>query len=224
MDVQERRDLVRDALRAPRGRYRAHRAAQLSGVPRSTVYEWARKAVLAPDYVNASPMLWSYRDLVFLRLLARMRQHGIPRPEASRGVASLRTSLADPSVEIASVRIAGGLYLGDSSHDVISGQHVFADILALTKPFDLLEPIAGVNDRPTWGPDLVQPSEHTYISPGVMGGEPCVGATRIPTASVFTLATVRRLDPPKIVRLYPQLTPEVVEDAVALERRLRAAA
>lgn len=65
-------------LRSPRGRYSAERAAQLSGVPQRTVYDWQAKKVWVPDYAKASPMQWSYRDLVFLRLLLwfRRREHG----------------------------------------------------------------------------------------------------------------------------------------------------
>jgi hypothetical protein len=37
------------ALRHPRGRYTAERASQLSGIPRSTVYDWRREDVFEPD-------------------------------------------------------------------------------------------------------------------------------------------------------------------------------
>lgn len=222
MKEPERRSLLLHALRSPRGRYAADRAARLSGVPRSTVYDWAREDVLVPDYLNASPMMWSYRDLVFLRLLARMRQHGIRRDQAAGDVAELRKLLADPGSQVTTVRIGSGLFVGDDTHELGTGQQAFEEVLALTHQFDLLEPIKGVNKVPMWGPDLVEPSDHTYISPQVMGGEPCVDSTRIPSTAVLALVEDRGLDAAKIVRLYPQLTPEGIDDAVALERRLRA--
>lgn len=222
MQEDERRSLLRHALRSPRGRYQAERTAHLSGVPRSTIYDWAREQVLVPDYKNASPMMWSYRDLVFLRLLARMRQHGITRPQAAEEVRELRNALAQSGSAISSVRIGSGLFVGDDTHEFLTGQQAFEEVLQVTHQFDLLGPIEGVNDYPTWGPDLLEPSDHTYISPHVMGGEPCVDSTRIPSASVLALVDIRSLTTAKIVRLYPQLTPEGVEDAVDLERRLRA--
>src|SRR5829696_8281996 len=66
-------DVVLHALRHPRGRYAADRAAQLSGIPRSTLYDWQRADVYVPDFAGGSPMAWSYRDLVFVRVLAWLR-------------------------------------------------------------------------------------------------------------------------------------------------------
>jgi hypothetical protein len=67
---RDRATLVLHSLRHARGQYKADRAAQLSGIPRSTLYDWQRSDVLVPDFAGASPMAWSYRDLVFVRVLA----------------------------------------------------------------------------------------------------------------------------------------------------------
>lgn len=55
------------------GAYNADRAAALSGIPRSTIYHWARKGHLTPS-VSQSPMLWSYTDLLALRTIYWLRQ------------------------------------------------------------------------------------------------------------------------------------------------------
>jgi len=44
------------------GAYSAERAAALAGVPKSTIYYWARKGHLIPS-VSRRPFLWSYTDL-----------------------------------------------------------------------------------------------------------------------------------------------------------------
>lgn len=67
------RTMIAYALRHPRGRYNADRTSQLSGVPKSTVYDWRRDGILVPDFTAANPSMWSYRDLVLLRLLAWLR-------------------------------------------------------------------------------------------------------------------------------------------------------
>ena len=90
--------------------------------------------------------------------------------------------------------------------------------------FDLLEPIAELGRMRLWRPDLLAPSTLTAISPWVMGGEPVVRATRIPTASLHALRHERGLDTGRIVALYPELDVEQVDDAIALEDRLRRAA
>lgn len=214
------RELLRHALRFPRGRYETARAAQLSGLPERTVYDWARNRVLVPDYARAKPLRWSYRDLVYLRLLARCRAHGMGRDKASEHVKLVRKLAASGSLQ--EVRLAGrGLLLPGETHDRLTGEAVLDDLAALTERFDLLEPIEGVSTGSLWGPNLIKPSEHTFISPWVLGGEPCVHGTRVPTASVLALVQLRGMSTDQILVLYPQLTPEGVDEAVWLERRMR---
>jgi DNA-binding transcriptional MerR regulator len=55
------------------GAYSAERAAALAGVPKSTIYSWARKGHLIPS-VSKRPLLWSYTDLLALRTIYWLRQ------------------------------------------------------------------------------------------------------------------------------------------------------
>lgn len=57
----------------PRGAYSADRAAALSGVPKATVYYWARKEILVPSVSAERVRLWSYSDLLALRVIAWLR-------------------------------------------------------------------------------------------------------------------------------------------------------
>ncbi|HZL05239.1 MAG TPA: DUF433 domain-containing protein [Coriobacteriia bacterium] len=217
----EGREVLRHALRFPRGRYEARRAAQLSGIPERTVYDWAQEGILVSDFYRADPMRWSYRDLVYLRLLARFRAHGMPRDKAAERVRLVR-GLASNDGRLDEVRITDrGLLLPGETHDRLTGEAVLGDLAELTTRFDLLAPIAGVDTEHLWGPNLVKPSDHTFISPAVLGGEPCLDGTRIPTASVHALVEGRGMSNAQVVVLYPQLTEEGVEDAVDIERRMR---
>jgi uncharacterized protein (DUF433 family) len=68
---------------------------------------------------------------------------------------------------------------------------------------------------------LINPSEHTFISPWIMAGDPCIRDTRIPTASIFAMRTDRGLTNRQIVALYDDLTTAEAEDAFVLESQLR---
>jgi len=57
-----------------RGVYDADRAAALSGVPVSTVYYWARKGIWEPALSEEKPKLWTYSDLIALRMIYWLRQ------------------------------------------------------------------------------------------------------------------------------------------------------
>ncbi|MGI9156816.1 MAG: hypothetical protein ACR2FG_09295 [Marmoricola sp.] len=67
---------------ASAGCYDAHRAAALSGVPKSTVYDWARKEVVVPSISPRQEKLWSYADLMALRIVSWLRR---PKSESSNG-------------------------------------------------------------------------------------------------------------------------------------------
>lgn len=214
------------SLRHPRGRYLSDRAAQLSGVPRSTLYDWRRENVYCPDFDVASPATWSYRDLVFLRLLAWLRQLGMPRPVAASGVAEVKILIAQG---VGVRRIAADsrtLVLDDEGATKVGHQNLlpFDNLISLFRSFDLLEPIEELR-RPghsrLWAPDLVSPSEHTFISPWILAGDPCVQRTRIPTLAIHALRNERGLSSGEIVELYPGLTQSAAEDACRLEQRLR---
>jgi hypothetical protein len=217
------RALVLRALRHPRGRYSAERASQLSSVPARTLHDWATSSALVPDWLDARPRGWSYRDVVYARLLAWLRGKGMERSMAAQRVASLRRLLATADID-PSVRSDGSVFLlGADAADRFTGQQVFDGVAELLDVFELTQPIDGVTSGRIWGPSLVRPSAHTFISPWVVAGEPCVVDSRVPSASLHALHVDRGLDPAGVQRLYPFLAVEAVEDALQLESQLRAA-
>jgi uncharacterized protein (DUF433 family) len=133
--------------------------------------------------------------------------------------------MADSAQQVTDVRSDGSIVLlGEETIDRLTGQQVLAGMAQFLAVFDLLEPIAELGRKRLWGPDLLAPSHLTAISPWVMGGEPVVRSTRIPTASLHSLRNERGLETARIVALYPELGADQVDDAIALEDRLRQAA
>ncbi len=221
----EEREQLRDALRVPRGRYGAERAAQLSGVPTRTVYHWAQTGTLVPDY-DDSPKAWSYRDLVYLRLTAWLRTSRLPMPVVIDKVSTWRRDFAgaeDP--EHTTISTDGvGVALGHGFDiDDMTGQQVFDTMVGTVASFDLLAPLEadGLGQGHLWGPNLVRPSERTSISPWVLRGEPVIRGSRLSTGAIYALSTRRRLEVEDIVELYPGLDAQSVDDALALETKLR---
>lgn len=219
------REQLRTALCSTRGRYLGVRASQLSGVPKSTLYYWAREAILVPDHYALQPKCWSYRDLVLLRMLSWLRERNMQPADASARVSLVRHRLdAGELPEKGIVRSDGRVFLfGSSAVDEATGVQLFESLVHLVEEFDVMMPIIEENERPSrWrGPNLVRPSEHTAISPWVLSGEPCVQRTRIPSASLFALTKERGLRTADILELYPVLNPDDVRDAVSFEQSLR---
>ncbi len=223
----EERVLLRDALRVPRGRYGADRAAQLSGVPTRTVYHWAATCTLVPDY-DDSPKAWSYRDLVYLRLTAWLRTTRLPLHVVVEKVTSWRQVFAadeGPAAIVSTDGVGAALGAGFDIDDM-SGQQVFETMVDTVATFDLLAPLEaeGLGQSHLWGPNLVRPSKHTSISPWVLRGEPVIRGSRLSTGAIYALSTRRRLSVDDIVELYPGLESRAVDDALELETKLRMAA
>ena len=55
------------------GCYETIRASALSGVPVSTVYDWARKGIVVPTISSTRTRFWSYADLMALRIVYWLR-------------------------------------------------------------------------------------------------------------------------------------------------------
>lgn len=226
--TDDERQGLREALRRPRGRYEAARAAQLSGVPQRTVYYWANHDVLVPDYIEDRPKAWSYRDLVFLRLTAWLRGHNIPLVDVVEKVQEWRRyfAAAPPGISTVIHTDGVGLSLGPLREDELTGQGAFEELVAHTVSFDVLAPVTNEHDERhrLWGPNLIRPSARTAISPWVLSGEPCLRRTRITTAGLYAMHRDRGLSADDLAELYPGVGAEAIDDGITLESRLRQAA
>lgn len=211
---------------ASEGCYEAHRAAALSGVPKSTVYYWARTAVVVPSVSPVREKLWSYADLMALRIVSWLRHPkevstetlpASPMTEVRRALARLERSgldiwspeTVDPSPLL--VDRAGKIHIRlDSGVVDLRGQLVVSpDFLDLLGPFSH----AGID-----GPDLVAPRPHVRIVPARVAGEPHLLGSRLTTLSISALAA-RGMPAVEIASLY-DLDGELVNEALDLERQL----
>lgn len=216
-------DQLRQALIWPRGQYSYTRASQLTGIPERTLHHWARERFLVPDFDDYRPKLWSYRDLVFLRMVAWLRAMRMPPDRVIKHVRQVRDLVEKGDLPIGKLRSQGRILLVEGeTADRITGEQIFAEVTEFLGEFDLVSPIGMTDWRGTvWGPNLVRPSRRTSMSPWVMSGEPCITGTRIPTSTLFALLHERGLEPEKIVPLYPGADLDSVQDAIGLEAKLR---
>ena len=213
-----------------RGAYPADRAAALSGVPLSTVHWWARHDVLVPSISAQKIKLWSYPDLMGLRVIYWLRQV----KEAPDGVAVPRTAM--PAVRRALSQLAeldlrlwseetgpavrvdrGGNIIVTSQPDAEAPNRQRAldagsdDLLSVIDPFRSKEG--------TRGPDLLRPRPLLRIVPGKLGGSPHVAHTRLESQALGALAA-SGLSEPKIYQLYPGVEHAAIDEALDLERQL----
>ncbi len=209
------------------GAYTTDRAAALAGVPKSTVYYWARTGVLTPSVSCDKPKLWSYTDLLRLRVVQWLRQ---PKPGrhgdeiAATSMRVVRKALdtlrekrlpilfADQSTPLR-VGLDGNVWIEQPSGLVDPvGQLGMRDVLDPVAPFE----IPGVHTR---GPDLVHPRPHLLIRPGKLSGSPHIQHTRVETLALSALRETGYSNE-KLIELYPYLAVDDVAQSLDLEDQL----
>jgi uncharacterized protein (DUF433 family)/DNA-binding transcriptional MerR regulator len=209
------------------GAYTGERAAALSGVPRSTVHYWARNGQLVPS-VSLAPRLWSFTDLLALRILYWLRQskkkfdHEIPASSMPK-IMHARDQL-----------LALDLDIFDESHPVVVGVTLSGDIIVNARNLppqrvngqliesqiiDVLAPFEGLEG--TRGPDLRRPRPTIRIVPRKISGAPHIAGTRLPTQSVYVLKE-RGFSVEELAKLYPFASFEALSESVELEGQLHA--
>ncbi len=208
-----------------RGAYPADRAAALSGVPKSTIHDWARKRVLVPSVSPVRVKLWSYSDLMGLRTIQWLRHEkrapsgdeipGTSMPTVRRALEALGSLDLDLWTEDDEPRVAvdrsGAIHIDARGTAMTAeGQDVLdADLLDLIRPFS-------VGDAA--GPDLHAPRPKLRIVPGKLSGSPHVRRTRVETQALAALSW--RLSSDRVYALYPDLDHEAVDEALDLEWQL----
>jgi uncharacterized protein (DUF433 family) len=218
--------MTMSAVHAFDGCYEAQRAAALSGIPKSTVYDWARKEIVVPSISREREMLWSYADLMALRIVSWLR-HPKVLDEGSRPAAAMHhvraaldeldrrsLDLWDGRTGTSPLVVDGGgkiiIVEGDVTSDV-GGQLLAGTLLDVLGPFD--------SGDGTSGPDLRRPREHLRIVPGKCAGEPHLEGSRVTTTGIAALVE-RGFGLDDIARLYPDETRVSLSEAIELEHAL----
>lgn len=212
------------------GCYEAARAAALAGVPLSTVYDWARKDIIAPSISDEKPKLWSYADLMALRIVYWLRH---PKGAGATEIPATTMSQVRNALEVLR-EIGADLWAvddqGHSSPVVVDRRgRIHLDHEAATTTLrgqallsaDYIDPLGPFDIEHDWGPDLRRPKPHLRIVPGKLSGEPHLLHSRLTTQAVAALAD-RGYTAEDIHRLYPTEDLQALNEAVELELQLAA--
>lgn len=213
-------------LRSFDGVYSADRAAALAGVPKSTLYYWAREEIYVPSASPFKVKRWSFLDLLAVRAIYWLRQE---KPRAARTtMRNVREALeksAQMQIPFGDLNLLvdarGQVHFrrsGDDTLELAGGQEVMED------PLEELNLLTEYRVAGTWGPDLRVPKPGLRIVPGKLTGEPHVSQTRVATIQLWSLHQ-QGFDIARIERLYPVLMdrPGAIEQSISLEEQLVAA-
>ena len=208
------------------GFYSTSQVSRLARIPRSTLYDWKARNILKPSVrIAAGDEVvdegYSYADLTIIKLMRALRADKLDLRSVGIALRHLFDRLGPPHQ---------GWH---DAHVYIMGNKVFAELpdewettaatqfgqKVETRVFGELFPI--LREQEEKGSILVPAefSQYVEINPGIMGGQPVVKDTRVPTAVLATLADKGR-SLSELANLYAPIEPQAIKAAIDYERAL----
>lgn len=196
-------------------------AARLTGLSQRQLRQWDNDEFVRPEFATPDrrrpySRIYSFQDLVKLRTISRLRQHGIPTQRLKK-IGRFLDSLEHASWSETSFYVVGDdVYFSYGDALVAAqplGQQAIRDIVAIDlRPIvdDVRSGVDGLRKRSS--EDIGRVVRNRYI----LGGRPVLAGTRIPTAIVHEFVR-RGYQTEEILREFPRLLPEDVAAAVEEE-------
>jgi uncharacterized protein (DUF433 family) len=207
------------------GFYSTSQVSRLSRIPVSTIYEWRRRGIIRPSLELVEGGLladegYSYSDLTLVRIIKALRDRHLNFDSAANALRHLYARLGPPDRGWANEKvyvIGNRIYVDRPDEWQVTdatelGQKVMEMLFG-----DLFEELREGDEEASI---IVPPQYRNYVqvNPGIMGGEPVVRGTRLPTATLVDLLADHDIN--ELKKLYRRIPPEKIEKAIEYERYL----
>ncbi len=207
------------------GLYSTAQVSRLARIPVSTLYEWRRRGIIRPSLELVESGLvadegYSYSDLTLVRIIKALRDKHLDFDSAAKAILHLYERLGPPDRGWANERVyvvGNRIYIDRPDEWEVTdatelGQKVMEMLFG-----DLFEELREGDEEASI---IVPPQFRKYVQvkPEVMGGEPVIRDTRIPTSTIVAL--LAKYDIQRLKQLYRCIPPEKIEKAIEYERYL----
>ena len=212
------------------GFYSTSQVSRLARVPRRTLYEWREREIIAPSVTalnergDVVDLGYSYADLTIIKIMRALREDRLDLKSVHIALRHLFERLGPPSHGWAGAHVylvgnkvyaekpdewdvTAATQFGQKAERRLFGE-MFEELRELEEPGAILIP------RPF--------RPFVQISPAIMGGEPVVRNTRVPT---FILSTLRKNGKSlaELARLYRPISKGIIAKAIEYEQFLDSA-
>ena len=213
------------------GFYSTPQVARLARIPVSTLYNWKKRAIIAPSVqlVDEDGQVveegYSYADLTIIRIMRALREDRLDLTSVGVALRHMYERLGPPSEgwSDANVYIVGNKIFAEQSDGWQTTSATGFGQRVETRVFGELFP--SLREQEEEGSILVPRYYAAYveIDPGIMGGQPVVRNTRVPT-SLFPTLVAKGKSIDDLSRLYYPIPRETIEKTIEFERFLDGAA
>lgn len=206
------------------GFYTTAHVSRLTGIPMSTLYDWRERGIVRPSLQvmegeKIAAEGYSYADLTLIRIFKALRDKKLSFDSVGSVLRHLYARLGPPTKGWA------------KEHVFVVDGHIFVDRpdpwevtadagqkVAEVMFGDLFDELRDLEE----GASLIVPTQFRkdiQIDPNIMGGEPVIRGTRLPTSTVATMLD-RYKSIEKLAALYKPISREKLERAIEYERHL----
>ena len=212
------------------GFYSTSQVSRLARIPRSTLYEWKEREIVSPDVTvlnehgDIVDLGYSYADLTMIKIMRALREDRLDLRSVYAALRHLFERLGLPSQgwADAQVYIVGNkVYAEKQDEWDVTAATQFGQKAERRLFGDMFEELRGLEEP---GAILVPKQFRPFvqINPAIMGGEPVVKGTRVPTSILATLRA-RGKSLAELVQLYRPITKEFIRKALEYENFLDSA-
>lgn len=196
-------------------------ASYLTGATESQLTTWARNGLLVPEIRDGRRRLYSFRDLLALRTMAKLRSK-VSLQKIRRAFDTMsELELTDHPSHYELVAHEDSIRLVERSSAI---GHVVTDLVrnrtqtVLVSLDDVMAPFR--NFRGDQVVDFRRPRPHLEVREGRMGGIPTAEGTRVTFDSIARLLEGGDIAPERVADFYPTVTLEGALDAVDFARHV----
>ena len=213
------------------GFYSTSQVSRLAKVPLSTLYSWKERAIIVPsvEVINEHGDVvdegYSYADLTIIKIMRALRVDRLNLTSVGTALRHMYERLGPPSRgwSDANVYIVDKKIFAEQSDEWQTTSASGFGQKVETRLFGDLFPL--LREQEEEGSILVPRDYSAYveIDPSIMGGQPVVRDTRIPT-SLFPSLLAKGKSIDDLIRLYYPVSRETIEKTIEFENYLDRAA
>ena len=209
------------------GFYSTAQVSRITRIPIRTLYEWRELKIIAPsvalsnEHGQTVDVGFSYADLTIIKIMRALREDSLDLKSVFVALHHLYERLGPPSKGWADAKVYivnGRVYAQKSDEWNVTAASQFGQKVETRLFGDMFEQLRGLEEP---GEILIPADfrEYVEINPAVMGGEPVVRDTRLPT-SILASLKARGKSVAQIAQLYRPLSRKVIGKAIEFEEYL----
>lgn len=210
-----------------RGFYSTAQVSRLARIPISTLYDWRSRGIIAPsvEVISGTGAIdhgYSYADLTIIKIMRALRNDKLDLKSARIALNHLYDRLGPPNRGWADshVYLVGNEIFADRPADKFgtTAAHEFGQKVETRLFGDLFQKLKDVEEAG----EIIVPDEFTKyveVNPDVMGGQPVIRDTRVPT-ELLTMLKKQGKSVDEISQLYYPVPREAIESAIKYEEFL----